>query len=49
VLGNFGKAEAGAVRELLPSFVEAVELWVAEGILPVMNKFSGREGKVSDE
>lgn len=43
VLGNFGKAEGAAVRELLPVFVEAVELWVAEGILPVMNKFPGKE------
>jgi PTH1 family peptidyl-tRNA hydrolase len=49
VLGNFGKAEAGTVRELLPSFVEAAELWVREGIVPVMNRFSGRDGKLSDE
>jgi PTH1 family peptidyl-tRNA hydrolase len=44
VLGNFGKAEAGAVRELMPVLVEALELWVAEGILPVMNRYPGREG-----
>ena len=49
VLGNFGKAEAVTVRELLPDFVEAFELWVAEGILPVMNRFSGREEKANDE
>lgn len=49
VLGNFGKAEAVTVRELLPMFVEAFELWVAEGILPVMNRFSGREEKAKDE
>jgi PTH1 family peptidyl-tRNA hydrolase len=49
VLGNFGKAEAVTVRELLPDFVEAVELWIAEGILPVMNRFSGREEKAKDE
>ena len=49
VLGNFGKAEAGAVRELLPVFVEAVELWVQEGILPVMNAFPGRPGNIKDE
>jgi PTH1 family peptidyl-tRNA hydrolase len=49
VLGNFGKSEAGTVRELLPEFVEAIELWVAEGILPVMNRFTGREEKTKDE
>ena len=49
VLGNFGKAEAVTVRELLPMFVEAFELWVAEGILPVMNRFTGREDKTKDE
>ena len=49
VLGNFGKAEAGTVRELLPVFVEAMELWVAEGILPVMNRFSGKNETTEDE
>jgi PTH1 family peptidyl-tRNA hydrolase len=49
VLGNFGKAEAVEVKELLPAFVEAMELWVVEGIMPVMNKFSGREGTTNGE
>jgi len=49
VLGNFGKAEAMAVRALLPTFAEAAEVWVGEGILPVMNRYSGRDGKLSDE
>jgi peptidyl-tRNA hydrolase, PTH1 family len=49
VLGNFGKAEAVTVRELLPMFVEAFELWVAEGILPVMNRFAGREDQKNGE
>ena len=49
VLGNFGKAEAVTVRELLPDFVEAFELWVAEGILPVMNRFAGREDQKNGE
>jgi peptidyl-tRNA hydrolase, PTH1 family len=49
VLGNFGKLEAVTVRELLPAFVGAIELWVAEGILPVMNRFSGKDGKLSSE
>jgi PTH1 family peptidyl-tRNA hydrolase len=41
VLGNFGKAEGATVRELLPTFVDALELWITEGILPVMNRFPG--------
>ena len=41
VLGNFGKAEGAAVRELLPTLVDAIDLWISEGILPVMNRFSG--------
>lgn len=49
VLGNFGKSEAGVVRELLQGFVEAIELWVAEGILPVMNRFSGKDAKAANE
>jgi peptidyl-tRNA hydrolase, PTH1 family len=49
VLGNFGKSEAVTVKELLPGFVEAIELWIAEGILPVMNKFSGRDGSLGNE
>jgi peptidyl-tRNA hydrolase len=49
VLGNFGKAEAGTVRELFPVFVSAIELWVQEGILPVMNAFPGRPGNIKDE
>ena len=48
VLGNFGKAEGAAVRELLPTFVEAIEMWVAEGILPVMNRFPGKEPPKSE-
>ena len=49
VLGNFGKAETVTVRELLPQFVEAMELWVTEGIQPVMNRFSGRDEKTNGE
>jgi PTH1 family peptidyl-tRNA hydrolase len=48
VLGNFGKGESVTVRELFPVFVEALELWVAEGILPVMNRFSGKDEKSND-
>ncbi|MFI5232078.1 MAG: aminoacyl-tRNA hydrolase [Gemmatimonadales bacterium] len=49
VLGNFGKAEAVTVRDLLPAFVEAIEMWVAEGILPVMNRYAGKDGKLTGE
>jgi len=43
VLDNFGKAETATVKELLPVLTEALELWMKEGITPVMNKFSGKE------
>lgn len=49
VLGNFGKGETAEVRELLPVFVEALELWVAEGVLAVMNQFSGKAGNSGDK
>ena len=42
VLGAMGKAEATAVRELLPEFTEAIELWIAEGMKAVMNRYTGR-------
>jgi len=49
VLGNFGKSEGGTVKELLPGFVEAIELWISEGIQPVMNRFSGKDEKMNGE
>ena len=49
VLGSFGKSEAVTVRELLPDFAAAIEVWVAEGIQPVMNRFSGKDDKLSSE
>jgi PTH1 family peptidyl-tRNA hydrolase len=42
VLGDFGKAEAKVVKGLLADFVPAMELWMREGIGPVMNAFPGR-------
>ena len=42
VLDNFGKAETATVKELLPVLTEALELWLTEGITPVMNKYSGK-------
>lgn len=41
VLDEFGKAEAAMVKEMLPVFEKAIELWVREGIVPVMNQFTG--------
>ena len=47
VLSEFGKSDAKAVRELMPTFVEAIEAWVKEGIQPVMNRFN-RRARVDD-
>jgi PTH1 family peptidyl-tRNA hydrolase len=41
VLDEFGKREEAVVRELMPSLTEAVELWITDGIVPVMNRFTG--------
>ncbi|HKW12785.1 MAG TPA: aminoacyl-tRNA hydrolase [Gemmatimonadaceae bacterium] len=40
VLSEFGKGDAKVVNELMPSFVEAIESWIKEGIEPVMNRFN---------
>jgi len=44
VLDNFGKAEAAIVRDLMPALTDALELWTKEGIIPVMNRFTGNGG-----
>jgi PTH1 family peptidyl-tRNA hydrolase len=44
VLDNFGKMETATVKELLPVLTGALELWLKEGITPVMNKFPGKTG-----
>jgi peptidyl-tRNA hydrolase, PTH1 family len=44
VLSEFGKSDANVVKELLPTFVEAVETWLADGIEPVMNRFNRKAG-----
>jgi PTH1 family peptidyl-tRNA hydrolase len=49
VLGDFGKAEAGDVRALLPELTDAIELWIAEGMKPVMNRYPGKDGKDNNE
>lgn len=41
VLDEFGKNEAATVRGLFPTLTEAIELWLREGITPVMNRFPG--------
>jgi peptidyl-tRNA hydrolase, PTH1 family len=41
VLDEFGKGEANVVRDLLPTLTEALEVWTKDGILPVMNRFTG--------
>jgi len=41
VLDEFGKREAAVVRSLLPTLTEALELWIRDGIVPVMNRFTG--------
>lgn len=41
VLDEFGKAETETVRALMPTLTSAVELWLKEGIEPVMNRFTG--------
>jgi PTH1 family peptidyl-tRNA hydrolase len=42
VLDNFGKTEAKIVRDLFPDLTAALELWMKEGIAPVMNKYTGK-------
>ena len=40
VLSEFGKGDAAVVKDLMPTFVEAIEAWTKEGIVPVMNRFN---------
>lgn len=49
VLGEFGKTEAVVVRQLLPEFVAAIEMWVKEGIAPVMNRYPGKPSRDTGE
>jgi PTH1 family peptidyl-tRNA hydrolase len=43
VLGAFGRSEAEEVRVLFPTLLEGIELWLKEGMLPVMNRFPGKK------
>ncbi len=47
VLDDFGKREAKAIEELLPTLTELIETWVREGAEIAMNRFN-RLGKASD-
>jgi peptidyl-tRNA hydrolase, PTH1 family len=41
VLDTAGKAEESTIRALLPTLTEAIELWIRDGVAPVMNRFTG--------
>jgi PTH1 family peptidyl-tRNA hydrolase len=41
VLSDFGKHDAGVVRDLLPSLSDALTRWLTDGIGPVMNQYPG--------
>jgi peptidyl-tRNA hydrolase, PTH1 family len=41
VLDDFGKREEAVIRDFMPVFTEALELWIKSGITPVMNRFTG--------
>jgi PTH1 family peptidyl-tRNA hydrolase len=43
VLSEFGKGDAKVVKELMPTFVEPIEVWMGEGIEAVMNRFNRKE------
>jgi peptidyl-tRNA hydrolase len=43
VLDNFGRTETKIIKDLLPTLTQAVELWITNGIMPVMNKYSGKD------
>jgi len=47
VLDEFGKHEESVIRGLMPTFTEALELWLRSGIVPVMNKFTGDADQTS--
>ena len=42
VLGQFGKTEAKIIKDMLPDLTNALEMWIKEGITPVMNKYPGK-------
>jgi peptidyl-tRNA hydrolase len=46
VLDDFSKHEAEVVRGLMPTLTSGLELWLSDGITPVMNRFAGNGGGV---
>jgi PTH1 family peptidyl-tRNA hydrolase len=49
VLDALGKHDAESIRALLPVLREAVELWLTDGILAVMNRYPGKSARTADE
>jgi PTH1 family peptidyl-tRNA hydrolase len=49
VLSAFGKSDATDVKAQLPALTDAIQLWLKEGILPVMNQFPGKPPSGSTE
>jgi PTH1 family peptidyl-tRNA hydrolase len=49
VLAPFTRAEASALRELLPETADAVDCWVAEGIEAAMNRFNQKPRREDGE
>jgi PTH1 family peptidyl-tRNA hydrolase len=45
VLSDFGKADTKVVTELMPTFVEAIEQWLTDGIDTVMNRFNRKDAQ----
>jgi PTH1 family peptidyl-tRNA hydrolase len=41
VLDEFGKHETSVILDLMPTFTQALEMWLKDGLVPVMNHFSG--------
>lgn len=46
VLSPFGKDERDVVQELMPRFIDAVEIWMRDGIVKAMNAHNG-DGKAA--
>lgn len=49
VLSPMGKADAAAVRSLLPELTAAIELWIRHGMKDVMNRYTGKTANDNGE
>jgi hypothetical protein len=49
VVGGFARVEPTIIAEAVSRCADAAELFVAEGIAPVMNRFNRREDKEEKE